>query len=334
MSLRVVALLLAAAAGADQAPNRWTRATRDTGLPGNEIQNLKQDDKGTVWICTLSGLATFSGGRFSVLDEQGWYWDVLEIGPDKYWLGTSDGAVLLDGGKKRNTLRGNTVAPLVRYDSKTVWAIAKNLRTEKNALVQTSGEEWEVVTKFKDENVTFVTNTPSGKLWLSVEGNGLYEIDPKQEVEKAVKHLEGKNVTAVFEDSRKRLWAGTWGQGVFVYDAGKWTAHLLKEKSAIFAIREDGKGNIWVATSANGLWRREGDKWMNDLKEEGGINMMDCTSDGRIWISSGDVGGLRYWDGAKWVVALDIPLPIRCILETRDKKLWAGGVLDGVYIRN
>ena len=61
---------------------------------------------------------------------------------------------------------------------------------------------------------------------------------------------------------------------------------------------------------------------------------MAATSDGKVWNSTQAQGGLRYWSGKKWVTSLDSPLPIRCLFESKDKKIWAGGVLDGVHVKN
>jgi len=50
-----------------------------------------------------------------------------------------------------------------------------------------------------------------------------------------------------------------------------------------------------------------------------------------MWISNQAKGGLRYWDGKAWQVALAGPLPMRCLLRTGSGDLLVGGVLDGIY---
>ncbi len=324
----VLTALLAAPAAADN----WKHVTKEQGLPGDEIQFIEQDPTGTVWIGTLSGLATWDNGKIGVRLEKGRYWDVLKSG-DKYWVGSSGGVLLFNGEEPEHYLKGNTVAPLVQFDNDTVYAISKNLGTEQNSLARSTEDGWEVVEPLKGKRVSDMWQTRDGTVWVSIEGNGVYAIKPGEGPAKAVHHLQGRSVTTMFEDSSKRLWAGTWGQGVYSLDGDDWTRHLPKEKSAIFAIREGAKGVIWVATSANGLWRHEDGKWINDLADEGGINLLERTNDGRVWISSQMVGGLRYWDGKKWVVSLDSPLPIRCLIETKKGKILAGGVLDGLYIK-
>jgi len=88
-----------------------------------------------------------------------------------------------------------------------------------------------------------------------------------------------------------------------------------------------------VATSAKGVWRQPFNKqqWENDLADEGAINLLATSRDGRVWVSSQMVGGLRCWDGMEWQISLDSPLPIRCFVEINGGTYIAGGVLDGVH---
>lgn len=230
-------------------------------------------------------------------------------------------------------LKGNTVAPILPYGKDSLWAISKNRGNEQNTLMEYSKGEWKAVERFKKERVVDIYRSSGGLLWVAVDGNGIYEVDPQKGPGEAVHHLEGLNVTAFAEDSRKRIWCGLWGRGVRVREDGAWVTHLKNEKSYIFSIHQDTKSAIWVATNANGLWRYDGEKWANHLRDEGAINMLATTSDGKVWISTQTMGGLRYWDGTKWRMSLTSPLPVRCLLETKDGHVWAGGVLDGVYVK-
>ncbi|MBI2194491.1 MAG: hypothetical protein HYU36_21140 [Planctomycetes bacterium] len=315
------------------AAETWENLTTDQGLSGNEIQFIKEDEDGGLWIGTRSGLSFFSNGKLSTRLDGIEIWDILKASPGCYWIGTSGGVVHLQGDRQETFLQGTTVAPVVPLDGAAVWAISKNRATEKNSLVEWKGGGWEAIEKFKDEKVVDLKRTSDGTLWVLVDGNGVMAANPRKSLDQATHHLEGSNVTTVMEDSRKHVWFGLWEGGVVVYDGKNWTRHLPKEKSFIFHVVEDARGTVWVATNQNGLWRQEGDKWVNDLKEEGGVNLLAATSDGRVWISTQTTGGLRYWDGRAWQVSLESPLPIRCLTEDRAHGLWAGGVLDGVHAR-
>jgi ligand-binding sensor domain-containing protein len=305
----------------------WRQLTTADGLPGEEIQFLREDDAGAVWVGTLSGLGVWRDGKFTSVVARGEFWDLLPVGNGRYWAGTANGVLWLDGEKQTASLTGNTVAPILRVGEGKIWALSKNRASERNSLMEMTGGEWKPVSQFEKQQVVDLLQTKDGAVWVAVDGNGVFVVGPAG----VTHHLGGLNVTAMREDSRGRVWCGLWGKGVAVWEQGSWTRHLPKEKSVILSIREDSKGQIWVATNANGLWRFAEEKWTNDLAAEGSINLLETTSDGRVWISSQSVGGLRYWDGTKWQVSLDRPLPMRCLLETKTKQLWAGGILDGVY---
>lgn len=241
------------------AGDAWRNLTKeDHGLPGNEIQFIKRDNAGTIWIGTRTGLARFESGKFKTRIDRGEIWDIIRLKDGRYWVGTANRVILLSGGKSETYLKGNTVAPLIRFNNNTVWAISKNRGTEINALVQATGTDWSPVKKFAKERVVDMTRTSDGKIWVIIDGNGVYEVTPGQSSERWSHHLEGSNVTVIREDSKKRIWFGLWQGGIYCLEGGIWSRHLKRERSFIFNIVEDAKGNIWVATNQNGLWRQQG----------------------------------------------------------------------------
>ncbi len=333
------AVAVIVAAGAVAMADSWQDVTKKDGLPNNEIQFLKQDDEGTIWIGTNSGLARSVGGKFEIVLKDGQIWDVIKYSADKTFVGTNSGVVTLTGGKSAGSgLSGSTVSSFVRVNEKTVWALARS-RDEKVSVVEFSGSAWMTVDKFKEDKVgTTLFRASDGAVYVSVEGDGVWQVPAKEGLAGATRQMRGRNVTSIFEDSKKRVWFGTWQHGLTVFDGKEWTQHLTKELGGkqglqVFTMLEDKAGTIWVATNARGLFRYDGTKWTNDLADEGGINMIETTSDGRVWISSQMTGGLRFWDGKKWTVSLESPNTMRCLLETKDKAIWAGGILDGIHIK-
>jgi len=341
-----VILLGTASITATLRAGEWRNVTADDGLPGNEVQMLKAAKDGGVWVGTLSGLALHRDGKIMLLTKEGilvnagegavWrtsMWDITPAEENSYWLGTGNGVHLVGGGKNKTFLRGTTVAPIVRGGGRTFYAISKDLRTESNVLVFTDGTDWQPVPEFKGVSVVDLTRGPDGTIRVVEDANGVHAFAAATGPARRAHDLSGRNVTALLQDSQHRVWCGTWGQGLFVKDGDNaWQRHLEKEKSAILGLAESTDGAVWVATSANGLWHFDGRDWRSMLSDEGGINLLQATSDGKVWISSQAQGGLRYWDGTAWQTSLTNPLPIRCLLETPDKRLVAGGVLDGLHV--
>ncbi|MCX5660340.1 MAG: hypothetical protein NTW19_11545 [Planctomycetota bacterium] len=327
-ALALLALLPSAASAADD----WKHVTVAEGLPGNETQFLKNDAAGGYWVGTLAGLGRVVGDKIEKTPVKGEAWDVLRVDATHYWVGTGGGAALVEGEKVTPFMRGGIVTPIVPFHDKTCLSLSKDRGTETSTLMHFDGSDWKPVPALKGKNAVDLIRLADGKVWVSVEGDGLAVFDPAKGLAAPTRHLESQNVTTVAQDSSGRVWCGLWQRGVTVFDGKAWTNHLANQSIYALSIRQDKAGAVWVATDKAGLWRYDGKAWTNDLKDEGPITLIEPTSDGKMWISSQSVGGLRYFDGKAWVVSLAGPTPIRCLLETPDGKLVAGSVLEGLYI--
>ncbi len=347
------------------AADKWDHVNVQTQpeLAGNEIQFI-ETMPGEVWIGTLSGLTRLRDGKYTAIKQvrikkkRKWVkqggkrkrvveevkevkkaklqaWDILKLGRDEYLVGTDRGIYRLQGDLMDNpAIQGYTVSPIVRYDDKTIWALGKNKGNEQNHVFTNAGGEWKRVEAFKDKRVDDMYQTADGHIWVGIDGDGVIEVDPQKGVDKAVHHLRGMKVTSVFRDSKGNVWVGSWGGGIAKRSDGKWTGSMERQKkAAILRFAEDKSGTVWAATTSSGVWMSTGEKWTMDLKDEGLINLLVATSDGRVYVSSQRGGGLRYWNGKTWEVSLDSPLPMRCLVEQKDGTLYAGGVLDGIHIK-
>jgi ligand-binding sensor domain-containing protein len=330
------------AASCGFAADPWTHLTKESNpkLSGNEIQFLGAARAGGVWAGTLAGAVQVKGtditplgdGKGGVFDKSVWW--VLETA-ERTWVGHQDGVLEGRGGAWKDSLTGYVVAPIYETVPGVFWALGKNAGTDVVTLFEYRDNMWKPVEALAKKRITNVYRLRNSRLWITFDGNGVLEVDPAAGIDKAVHHLQGLNVTAVVQDSQNQIWCGLWANGLAVWDGTVWKRELPKEKkSAILMIVEDSKGGLWAATSAGGLWRRSAARteWENDLADEGGISLLSATTDGRVWVSSQTTGGLRYWNGTAWVVSLDSPLPIRALVETADGALWAGSVLDGLYV--
>ncbi|MCZ7644592.1 MAG: hypothetical protein M5U26_04790 [Planctomycetota bacterium] len=335
IAARGVLLAAVCVAAAGLHAEEWTRFHAENGLPGDEVQFLREDAAGAVWIGCNAGLARFAQGKLETVYKGPTVYDVVELGAERLCLGTSDGVVLLNKQAKSAGLNGHLVAPVVKLNEETLWAIAKDRRTEQNKLVQSKGgEKWEGVEAYAEKKVVDLFRTRQGRLWVALDGNGLLEVDPAKPEATPKAHLQGENVQTLFETRDGRPWAGLRSGGLRVFDGKQWAVHLPKEKSSIFAIQEDAKGQLWAATSGSGLLQFDGQNWTTHFAEAGYVNVVAAFSDGSVWAFPQDGEGLSAWKDGKWTTVFKSSLPVRCLLETRAGKVWIGGVLDGVHLRN
>jgi len=319
------------------AADSWQQVSTESQplLPGNMIQLVKQGrDKGVLWIGTMDGLARIENGvisRPAQVAEIKPVWDVTETADGGFWVGHSKGAVLVSGDEAVSALKGRSVALILPVGAR-LWAIAKDVSSDVNTIMQADGETWSPLKQFEGARVENMTPGASGSVLVRLEADGVIEVAIDSEGITGMKHhLAGVKVESVMADSKGRTWCGLADGGVMVLQKGQWTRHLAKESSPVMAIAEDKNGGIWAATASHGLWMFDGENWKGSLEDDGS-SLLRATSDGRVWISRRSTSGLQYWDGNEWKVSLADSGPISSLVELPDGVLVAGSVLRGVYI--
>ena len=157
-----------------------------------------------------------------------------------------------------------------------------------------------------------------GTIWIATDG-GLEHFDPARGTFKHYRHdpddpasLSNGAVLQVMRDSRGRLWTSNWGGGIHRLDetTGRFTHYsyepgnpLGPSTNLIEYFRESRDGGLWFA-SFNGLNRYddEGGRFQLLLQgrglpgSRGDIAVSGAVQDrqGRLWISSDDVGLVRF----------------------------------------
>lgn len=335
----VVVLTCMALAAVGFAEDKWENITKDDDLPSNEIHLIHQDEAGNILIGTAKGLAKYKDGSINVVLEDQNIWEMTAIDDNEYWVGIDDGLVLMKNGEiewkeeedETPFWADHSPTPIVQFEENTYWALGSKGKSEEGVVAQGDADGWEKVPFFEEKTIVDLFRQENGTIWVARDADGVYEVDPEEDVDEARHHLQGFNVTAMEEDSDGNLWCGTWERGVHVYEDGEWNSHLKDQKTYVFNISQDSEGHIWVATSNSGVWEYDGKDWKEHLGDEQ-INMLETTPDGRVWISTQRKGGLRYWNGDEWEYTLDNRLPFRCVFQSRDERIWAGSVLQGVFV--
>ena len=330
-----VVMLMAVAVQA-RAADAWQHIAQENQplLPNNEIHFVKQGaEKGQVWIGTADGAAELRDGVLRPLAAAKGLsvWDVTRDRDGGLWVGHDKGVLFVKDEGITETLKGSVGASILRVGDQ-LWALAKNPATDAARLLKRDGDAWQRIERFKKHRVERVELDPKGTAWVLLQSNGVIEVDPTKDLDKARHHVPGVSVTSVMTDSKGNTWLGTDGSGVMVLSGtDKPQRHLGSAESVVLGLTEDKQGCIWVATNSKGLWIYDGTKWDNMLEDER-IELVKTGADGRVWSSDPKGGGLHYWDGKAWQASLKDSGPLICLSPLADNGVIAGTVFNGMYV--
>jgi ligand-binding sensor domain-containing protein len=226
----VVALAVASPLFAERLPVRIF--TTSDGLPRDQLQCVRSDQRGFVWFCTAEGLVRFDGqvavtfGRDDGLSPPG-VRSFLNASGDRYFVGANEGLFAFDTGPASSRVR---FTYLRRDDGQPTEAV--------NALAESRDR-------------TIWCGTGSGLLRLSEAGRRtrLVEVDIglAREVE------NDRAVRAVLEDERGILWVGA-GSGLYAREAEGCVTRVTVAQglpaNEILNLALDGQGRLLAATRA------------------------------------------------------------------------------------
>jgi ligand-binding sensor domain-containing protein len=248
---------------------KWTYFNTKTGLPGDQVRDIKLDSKNNIWFTfSGNGAATYSNNVWttykttnsSILNNN--VICIAENASGTIIFGTSNGLSY----KAANGQWSSYTDPLA-----TMYVVALKVASNGWIWVGTinqgfyindgSGFENVYVSSFKNVNV--IEEGIPGNIWLGTD-NGLIKWDRTSfTLTTTSGGLPDNEVTALFYDSQKRLWIGTNGGSTVSWIDEKGTMHqlsLLNGSQGTFVrdIYEDRKGDIWFATWLDGLIQYDG----------------------------------------------------------------------------
>ena len=332
------------------------RVFRDSdGLPQNTIQAITLDSKGTLWIATQDGAASYDGQRWTVVDMPGharsnFVRAIQATADGNLWFGTQAGGLHrlaegrwstpLDPATRPAFARINALLALPGAGGKPVlWAGSHDggvARLEDGAVTvfDTSAglpanRVWGLAATTDDAGRATV--------WAGTE-KGLVQLLPGERRFTTAPGFPTASVNTILgtRDAAGRpvLWAGTYGAGVARLRDGAWdrltTANGLPNDfiTGMVAGTSEGRPVVWVGTDGGGV-ARVSDAGTVVLDIHSGLPanaiyslLLTRASEGveALWIGTRN-GGLARLRERQWrrliPIAHPVPLPVTSILETR-----------------
>lgn len=332
-------------AGSEQLPLRAYSAS--DGLAHDQINRIRQDSRGFLWLCTGDGLSRFDGYRFTNYGtHEGLSLarinDLLETRAGVYWIATNGGGVDRfnpeHGGPNDNRLftsykfgsdqPSNRVNVLFEDHSGAVWAgtDAGLFRLTNNG----GSERFELVplNQSKPDGLLEIQNMvedADGSLWLASGQGVIRRFADGRTVHYSIQPSAADDfVWSILLDSTGRIWIGS-RTGLVV---------LNPEKSAVVERSLARPRNVVsnkqvVLPAAPGDWT-----WLSTATglADNNVHSLFQSRDGNVWIGTRG-GGLMQFDGATISassLSRGIKSTINSIREDNDGNIWAGSQAEGL----
>jgi signal transduction histidine kinase/ligand-binding sensor domain-containing protein/DNA-binding response OmpR family regulator len=267
---------------------QFSRLDISKGLSNNQVNSFFKDQKGFLWIGTMSGLNRYDGYEFKVFRHDlhdtntisdNFILGIMEGPEGKLWVQTRSGFNIYDPVTEK--FDRNVTGQLRKFGipGGSVSSVRKNANGDFLFLID-QHIIYKYVVAASKSFILYKTNSPSlilsafteddkKKYWL-IYSNGLIEaIDStgKQILQSDLpSKIYGKDSAnySLFSDSDNDLWIYASSgnpNGVVLYhpETGSYT-HLEKDNgyprlntNLIVSIQQDDKGNIWICTDHGGV---------------------------------------------------------------------------------
>ena len=271
---------------------KFQHLTTEQGLTQINVNCIKQDSRGFIWIGTRNGLNRYDGYKFITYrnDDKNnsslsnnMVNDLVEDKDGNIWLATQGGLNMYD--RKKGTFVS------YMHNEKNENSLADNLTTrlaiDKNgdlwiATLEAGVDRFDIKSRkfyhhihsdydkatLSDNRVRTVYCDAGGDIWVGTAAGGLNLYNKKDDTFLRISggspqtDLSTKNVYCVFEDNRKQLWLGTQESGLYRLDSHhNVAAHYLHKdndpgsisSNAIYSLQDDEGGNLWIGTENGGL---------------------------------------------------------------------------------
>ena len=268
------------------------------GLIQSQINALRQDNKGYIWIGTLGGVSKFDGINFKNYSTKDGLINnqinaIFKDKSDHLWFGSLGGISLYDGSK-----------------------------------FESFYFKMELSTFF----VTSITQDNNGALWLATDGGGIVKYHQKKFEYFLINEnnaAESNYVRHIFCDQQNNKWLST-KKGVFLMDAHNMIKDTIADVNAS-QVYLDSLGTIWCATFGDGVLKINKNSITKITTETDGlisnhIRSFKAKKDGSVWFVS--KSGISKWyknqltnfsekDGLK-------SYNIKCIIEDDEGNMFMG----------
>ena len=243
--------------------------TRVAGLPGANVNCITPDREGNLWVCTSSGLAKYSHGRFTVFTTLQGLPDnriqaAVQAADGTVWVGGEDFGLMSWNGSRfvpAANLEGGLRCLLAA--SGAIWA-----GTAKGLVRYAGGRtnSWTTLNGLPSDSILSLAQGEHGSIWIGTSAGVSRLEDGAFTNYQARDGLSHNGVLSVFEDREGSLWAGT-ENGLNQFLDGSVTPYTTREglpkpsgSQPANSSVTDADHVVWTGTPKGGLRREQNGK--------------------------------------------------------------------------
>ncbi|PWG78389.1 hybrid sensor histidine kinase/response regulator transcription factor [Pararcticibacter amylolyticus] len=229
------------------------RAGDEASLPGDEVKTVYVDRSDNVWIGTNNGLALFNSekGSFVVFKHDpanslslaaNFVYTIRQLHDGKLWIGTEKGGIsILD----------------VKHN---MFLDPRHILLEH---ISYSGDD----SGLSNPTIRSIFQDSFNNIWLGTYGGGVNFIGHRpplfrtwtySPIQTRKEVLNNPVAWGISSDTRGRIWVGTDGGGINIFQNGRRTGTISRQKDkladdAVLAAMRDSSGNLWFGTFKGGV---------------------------------------------------------------------------------
>jgi ligand-binding sensor domain-containing protein/serine phosphatase RsbU (regulator of sigma subunit) len=316
----------------------------ESGLAGNQVNDIAQDSSGVLWIATNNGVSAFDGITFKNYTTKSGLTESLctsvFIAKDgSVWIGhQTRGLTVLVGDStmvytEEHGLTNNEVHDIIQTKDGKIWVATFG------GISVFDGKNWESITT---ENGLSFNNTQAlaqyedGAVWAGSYGAGVNIISDDEITQLQLEDGLANNYVTSLNSANGHMYVGTLG-GVSDWNRTEFTGRFSERDLLSNQVNElalDQSGRLWLATF-NGTVRMDTrDELM--ISEENGLpenEVLDVfiDMDDNVWLGS-KMGLIRVKNLAfsQFESTEDFDIYPTCIFTDSQKNIWAGNETGGV----
>lgn len=260
-------------------------------LPVFSIHCIFQDKEGYIWYGTSDGLCRDDGYNIQVFRsdmhtlnvmQSNVIWTIAEDMANRLWLGTYEGAYILDKTSFNiyqldpTSIKGQKIIMIKSTSEGNMWV------STANGLYQFDSEG-KLIHSYKIDKgngkVEYLYEDNDHDIWICVGSAGLCKLNKETKTIESFSEGEAIRENFILQDRNNNYWVGTWGNGIkrFAPYATKRARYVSQPETQvndgriISIVQDEVHGYIWATTYSNILAFRISERGMLEQVETSGF---------------------------------------------------------------